>query len=108
MFGCPCAFANGHMVTGLHEQNWIVRLPAVEREQLMAVGGKPFAPMGRVMKEYVVLPLEVRQSPAALRKWLEKSFTYAQSLPPKTPRPAARKNSKPTGVQRRAKSRGTR
>ena len=27
MFGYPAAFANGYMVTGLHQANWVVRLP---------------------------------------------------------------------------------
>ncbi len=26
MFGCPCAFVNGNMFAGVHEQNLIVRL----------------------------------------------------------------------------------
>jgi hypothetical protein len=27
MFGYPAAFANGHLVTGLFEDRWMIRLP---------------------------------------------------------------------------------
>jgi hypothetical protein len=27
MFGCPCVFLNGNMVSGLHEESWISPKP---------------------------------------------------------------------------------
>ena len=91
MFGFPCAFLNGHMFTGLHEQNWIVRLAPGDRAQLLSEGGRPFAPMGRVMKEYVVVPTPIRDRTSNLRSWLEKSLAYVRTLPPKKPKITARK-----------------
>lgn len=93
MFGYPCAFLGGHMVTGLHEENWIVRLSAGDREQLLAQGGTTFAPMGRAMTEYVVMPVEVRRNPQTLHAWLEKSLAYVRALPPKKPKRPKRSNS---------------
>ena len=44
----------------------------------------PFAPMpGRAMKEYVVVPAALVSRPAALRAWLERALTYADTLPAK-------------------------
>jgi hypothetical protein len=51
MFGCPCVFVNGNMAGGLHEGNWIIRLPPAERRELIGSGGCEFAPVGCVMKE---------------------------------------------------------
>src|SRR2546426_8389446 len=56
MFGYSCAFANGHMLAGLHELGMIIRLPEGERGQfIQQFGARLFEPMpGRVMREYVV------------------------------------------------------
>jgi TfoX/Sxy family transcriptional regulator of competence genes len=80
MFGCACAFVNGNMAGGLHEERWIIRLQPAE---LLASGGNEFAPMGRVMKEYVTLPRGIVEDPAQLHQWLARSFAYVQALPAK-------------------------
>lgn len=36
MFGYPCAFVNGKMFVGLHEENLIMRLDEVGRERATA------------------------------------------------------------------------
>lgn len=36
MFGYPCAFVNGNMFVGLHEQNLIMRLDEAGRERATA------------------------------------------------------------------------
>jgi TfoX/Sxy family transcriptional regulator of competence genes len=86
MFGYPAAFAaNGHMFTGLHEDRWVIRLPAEARAELAAAGGTPFEPMpGRPMREYLVLPAAVVADPGALAPWLERSLEYTAALPAKT------------------------
>jgi TfoX/Sxy family transcriptional regulator of competence genes len=83
MFGCACVFVNGNMAGGLHEERWIIRLQPAERAELLASGGNEFAPMGRVMKEYVTLPRGIVEDPAQLHQWLARSFAYVQALPAK-------------------------
>jgi TfoX/Sxy family transcriptional regulator of competence genes len=84
--GYPAAFANGQMFAGLHQDNFILRLPDDEREAfLQRAGAQVFEPMpGRPMREYVVVPPPVLQSAKQLDGWLGKALAYAQSLPPKT------------------------
>lgn len=94
MFGYPCTFINGNMCTGLHEENWIVRLCEEDREILQSqYGAKPFAPMkGRVMREYLALPEEVKNTPSLLQKWLKKSIDFTSSLPLKLPKKKLKKS----------------
>ncbi|HEY6460111.1 MAG TPA: TfoX/Sxy family protein, partial [Polyangiaceae bacterium] len=55
MFGYPCAFVNGHMFCGLHQDSLVVRLPEARREAMVASGARIFEPMpGKPMEEYVV------------------------------------------------------
>ncbi len=86
MFGYPCAFVNGNMFMGLHEERLILRLGDDERAKLLAVkGAVTFEPMkGRPMREYVVVPPSVLKDGAALRGWVKKSLAFAESLPKKT------------------------
>ncbi len=62
-FGYPCCFVKGNMCTGLHEENWIVRLSEEDRMELMKIhGAKPFEPMkGRIMREYLALPPAIQK-----------------------------------------------
>ena len=95
MFGYPCAFVNGNMFTGLHEQNLIVRLPEERREALFAEGAKVFAPMqGRVMKEYVALAPDVIAEPEALSARLAESFSFVSAMPVKKKKPRKKKAKK--------------
>jgi TfoX/Sxy family transcriptional regulator of competence genes len=85
MFGYPCAFTNGQMFTGLHQENMILRLGDADRADFLRLAGAgPFEPLpGRPMREYVVVPGSLLDEPDTLRSWLERSFHYASSLPPK-------------------------
>jgi len=85
MFGYPCLFVHGNLVTGLHEGSWMVRLPDDERRELLALpGAGPFEPMpGRPMKGYAVLPAAVVADDAQLEAWLRRAIAYGGSLPPK-------------------------
>ena len=58
MFGYPAAFAAaGHMVTGLHGNEWVVRLGEKDRSDLRDAGGTDFEPTpGRWMGGCLCLP----------------------------------------------------
>ena len=85
MFGYPCAWIGGNMLTGLFAEEWWVRLSEPEREELMALpGAHPFEPMpGRAMGRYVVLPAGVAADNAALGTWLGRAIGFTRTLPPK-------------------------
>jgi TfoX/Sxy family transcriptional regulator of competence genes len=94
MFGYPCAFTCGNMFTGLHEERMVVRLPEAARRRLLRErGATSFEVLGRVMREYVVLPPAVLKSPARAKRWTRAAFDYALTLPAKTspPKTSARK-----------------
>jgi TfoX/Sxy family transcriptional regulator of competence genes len=98
MFGCPCAFVNGNMFTGLHETRLIVRLPETERLRLIGeAGAKPFVVMGRTMREYVVIEDALDRRPAEVANHMICAFNYARSLPAKT---KASRLTKPSGAAR--------
>jgi len=98
MFGYSCVFAKGNMFAGLHEAGMVLRLPGKQRTEFLRLkGAKQFEPMpGRVMREYVVVPKVLLESPKGLRAWVEKSLTYVSSLPAKP--------KKSSGVGRGSKS----
>jgi TfoX/Sxy family transcriptional regulator of competence genes len=83
MFGYPCAFVNGNMFAGLHEQNLVLRLPDALRDELFAAGATPFTPLGRTMREYVAVSAAMRADDVLLAGWLARSFAYVSSLEPK-------------------------
>ena len=93
MFGYPCAFVNGQMFAGLHQEHLIVRLDERSRAELLAMpGAEPFTPLpGRTMREYVVVPPRLVANGADLREWLDRAFAFALTLPIKTSRRAAKK-----------------
>ena len=96
MFGCPCAFVNGNMFTGLHETRLIVRLPEAERIRLIAEArAKPFVVMGRTMREYVVVEDALDRGPTEVATYMVCAFNYARSLPAKK---KAAKLTKPSGA----------
>jgi TfoX/Sxy family transcriptional regulator of competence genes len=83
MFGYLCRFLNGNMLTGLHEENWVLRLAEEDREEIQKLGAKPFEPMGRKMREYVLLPTEILVDEAQLKAWIKRSIAFVDTLPPK-------------------------
>jgi TfoX/Sxy family transcriptional regulator of competence genes len=88
VFGYPAAFTNGQMFAGLHQDNMILRLPDEDRARFLQLkGAHAFEPMpGRPMREYVVVPKTMMKTGDELQAWLEKAFTYANTLPPKAPK----------------------
>jgi TfoX/Sxy family transcriptional regulator of competence genes len=96
MFGYPAGFVGGNMVTGLHQDAWIVRLPEDERRQRLDAGWSTFEPMpGRPMREYVAMPDDVVGNADAARGWMERAAAYVRTLPPKAPKPRKRRGSGP-------------
>lgn len=84
MFGYPAAFANGHLVTSLHEERWIVRLPDAGLAELAMLGGTRFEPMpGKPMRGYLAFPPEMVANPDALRPWLDRALAHVLQMPPK-------------------------
>lgn len=86
MFGCPAYFINKNMFSGVFEDSIFIRLSARERDELVIEfkDSTQFEPMkGRVMKEYMVIPKELYNNSETLNHWLERSFQYTSSLPPK-------------------------
>ncbi len=79
MFGCPCAFVNGQMFAGLHQERLLVRLPdeAPKRPCLM---------MGRTMKEYAAFDGALDLDGDEFKAWVARGFAYTQTLPPKAPK----------------------
>ena len=85
MFGYPCAWIVGNMLTGLFAEQWWVRLSEPDRDALLALpGAHPFEPMpGRSMGRYVVLPPDVAASDTSLDAWLSKAVDFTRTMPPK-------------------------
>lgn len=85
MFGYPCLFVGGNMVTGLHASAWFVRLDEPNRAELLRLDDAgPFEPMpGRPMTGYSVLPASVIADDAAARRWVERAVAFGRTLPPK-------------------------
>lgn len=86
MFGASTYFVNGNMFVGIHEDRLILRLSEADRREIQSLYDDvtPFEPVeGRIMKEYVTLPESVYGQPDTLKKWLNRSYQYAQSLKPK-------------------------
>jgi TfoX/Sxy family transcriptional regulator of competence genes len=86
MFGYPSAFLRGNLITGLFEDQMMVRLSEADRAKALAEGGVPFAPGGRPMREYVVLPTGIVADKRKLRLWLERAIAYCETLPAKQPK----------------------
>ena len=84
MFGYPACFAGGHLVTSLHEDRWIVRLPEADITELAGLGGTPFEPMaGRPMRGFMALPDAIRSDPPRLDAWLTRALAHVRTMPPK-------------------------
>lgn len=95
MFGGLAATVNGHIAGGLFGRSMMVRLsPAHFQEALAIEGASIFDPMGngRVMKDTAMLPEDVMERPAEMRRWLQRGVEYTRTLPPKAKTKPAAKN----------------
>ena len=84
MFGYPAAFVKGKMAAGLHSSGLVLRLNEADSKKLLEEGGTPFEPMpGRTMGGFVVAPASMAARKAELKRWLQRSYEFAASLPAK-------------------------
>jgi len=85
MFGYPCAWINGNMLSGLFAQNWWVNVAEPDREALLAMPGAHQLEVmpGKAMGRYVVLPPDVVADDRQVDAWLAKAVDFTRSLPPK-------------------------
>ncbi len=82
MFGYASAFVNGNMFAGTFQDAIVVRLAEDDRVALLKLKGAAlFEPMGRPMKEYVVIPATVVAKPRELGAWIERGHRYVMTLP---------------------------
>jgi TfoX/Sxy family transcriptional regulator of competence genes len=87
MFGYPCAFLKGNMLSGLFQDQMMVRLSEADRAKAsLQAAATPFAPGGRPMREYVVLPPEIVADKRKLGTWLKRAIAYVDTLPAKRPK----------------------
>jgi TfoX/Sxy family transcriptional regulator of competence genes len=100
MFGYPCAFTGGHLFSGLHQADILVRLGETDREKLLAEpGARVFEPMaGRPMREYVLVPPALHADRRALRGWIARALEFTAAMPAK--KSAGKKAKKKKGASR--------
>ena len=112
MFGGVAAKVNGHLFAGLFGRSTMVWLPDADRAVARALdGASMFDPMGdgRARSDKVMLPERMMGDPSELRRWIERAFRAAATLPSKAAKPpsarALRKTStaKKKSVAKRAK-----
>jgi TfoX/Sxy family transcriptional regulator of competence genes len=91
MFGYPSAFLNGNLLSGLFQDQMMVRLSEADRTKAsLEAAATPFAPGGRPMREYVVLPPEIVADKRKVGVWLKRAIGYVGTLPAKKPKKAKR------------------
>lgn len=79
MFGYPCAFVNGNMAVGLHEDRVIARVPA-------ECDARPCIILGRRMTDYAAVDYDTAMAEGAMQQWVARAVAHAGSLPPKAAR----------------------
>jgi len=85
MFGYPCAWIGGNMLSGLFAQDWWLNLSEPDRAALLELpGAHQFEVMpGKAMGRYVVMPPDVVADDRAVDAWLGKAIAFTRTLPPK-------------------------
>jgi TfoX/Sxy family transcriptional regulator of competence genes len=80
----PYTSLNGHMFTLLHSGSLAIRLPEDKREEfLKKYKTTLYEAYGTVIPEYVTVPDTLLKNTTELRKYLEVSYEYVQTLKPK-------------------------
>jgi hypothetical protein len=76
MFGYPCAFVNGHMAVGLHENRLIARVPE-------EADARPCIILGRRMKSYAALGFDEIMAKGEMARWVQRAVAFTGTMPPK-------------------------
>ncbi|MFZ5475833.1 MAG: hypothetical protein ACOZNI_03585 [Myxococcota bacterium] len=81
--GSPALFVGDRVIAGEHDGQVYVRLEPAELQTLLSLPGAfPFAPRGRVLPEFAVLPADM---PAPERRvWLDRAIAWARRSAPVT------------------------
>jgi hypothetical protein len=90
MFGYPACFVNGHYVTGLHGDRFVVRLPDHIRAGFPDLtDARGFNPMGtgKGLKDWYEIPPHVTSDDDRLADFLAAAVEEVAKLPPKEPKP---------------------
>ncbi len=89
MFGYPACFVNGNYFCGLHNADFVVRLPGGLVDKFPALrDARQFDPMGgRPMKDWWVIPAEISGDDERLADLIADTFAEVIKLPPKEPKP---------------------
>ncbi len=97
MFGYPALFLRGNMFAFTFGPKIAVRLGDAARAKAAKAGAEPFEVMpGRPMVEYVTVPASAMTG-AALKRWVSDALSYADSLPAKGSKTAAKGGAKMAG-----------
>lgn len=91
MFGQRAAFVNGNMFMGVFGPDIMIRLPEADRDAVIGDGGRPSEPMGRPMREYVMIPRGWLDDPGRARPWVERSLAFVGAMPAKQPKARKKK-----------------
>ena len=84
MFGGVGFIVQGNMAVGVHDNDLIVRVGAVQYAETLAKPHvKVFDMTGRPMQGWVLVSLDGIEAEEVLRHWIEQGVTFALSLPPK-------------------------
>ncbi len=84
MFGCPCAFIKGNMFFGVFQDQLFLRLGDEQREILgKSFSLQSFTPMGRAMKAYITIPVELLADTPQLIKLVHMGVEHTLTLPQK-------------------------
>ena len=77
-FGGAAAYANGKICLSLTKVGFAVKLPEVDRQELLAKGAQPlrYFPKAPIKKKYVVLPDVIMHDPECLRAWVKKCVMF--------------------------------
>lgn len=86
MFGCPVYFVNNNMFTGVKGGDVFIRLSESDRAAIQVDCDEvtPFEPRPNfIMKEYVSIPESKLSDQQFMSKWINRSYSFVLSLPPK-------------------------
>lgn len=88
MFGYPCCFVNGNFFVGMHEDNFVVRLPGLKDKFTELASAKVFDPMatGKGMKDWWVIPSAITGDAERLSAFFASAFAEVRKLPAKAAR----------------------